>query len=106
MGRVTTFTLDQYGNVLRRTDPDLMHEDWTYNAAGQPLTDTSRAGNKTTYAYNQYGRLVSITEPGPASSGVGSPQVTFGYNSAGDVTSVTDERTTPRCTPTTRLGES
>ena len=92
MHRTTTFTLDQYGNVLRRTDPDGLHEDWTYNAAGQPLTDTSRAGNKTTYTYNNYGQLVSITEPGPAASGSGSPQETFGYDPAGDLTSVTDER--------------
>jgi len=92
LGLVTTFALDAHGNVLRRTDPDGLHEDWTYNAAGQPLTDTTRAGNKTTYAYDTKGRLTSITDPGPSSSGSGSPQATFGYDAAGDLTSVTDER--------------
>ena len=92
IGRITTFTLDPRGNVLRRTDPDGLHEDWTYNAAGQPLSDTSRAGNTTSYAYDARGRLTTVTDPGPSSTGSGSPHVTLGYNNAGDVTSMTDER--------------
>src|SRR5262249_25832139 len=46
-GNTTTFSLDSGGNILRRTDPDGLHEDWTYNAAGQVLTDTDRGGHTT-----------------------------------------------------------
>lgn len=71
LGHTTTFTLDPRGNVLRRTDPDGLHQDWTYNAAGQPLTNTSRAGHTTTYAYDTRGRLTTIIYPGPSSTGPG-----------------------------------
>jgi RHS repeat-associated protein len=84
---ITTFTLDPSdGNVTRRTDPDGLHEDWTYNSAGQVLTDTDRNGHTTSYAYDSYGQLTTITYPG-----AGSPQVRIAYDSAGDPTRVTDE---------------
>jgi len=88
-GQATTYTLDGRGNVLRRTDPDLGHEDFTYNAAGQVLTDTDRDGHATTYTYDSYGRLTRVNDPFP--SGGSSPSVAFGYDAAGDVTTGTDE---------------
>ncbi|WZP01264.1 discoidin domain-containing protein (plasmid) [Isosphaeraceae bacterium EP7] len=63
LGRTTTYTLDARGNVLRRTDPDLLHQDWTYNAAGQVLTDTDRAGIVTRYRYDAYGRTIAALPP-------------------------------------------
>ncbi|AGA28668.1 FG-GAP-like repeat-containing protein [Singulisphaera acidiphila] len=89
-GNTTTFTLDSHGNVLRRTDPDSLHEDWTYNSAGQVLTDTDRKGHTTTFAYDSRGQLTTITYPGTG-TGTGTPHVVYGYDSAGDITSVTDE---------------
>jgi RHS repeat-associated protein len=85
-GNVTTFTLDADGNVTRRTDPDLDHEDSTYDAAGLPLTATDRNGNTTTFAYDSLGRLTTITYPG-----TGTPQARLAYDAAGNLTRVTDE---------------
>jgi RHS repeat-associated protein len=72
--------------VTRRTDPDSNHEDFTYNSAGQVLTDTDRNGHTTSFAYDSLGRVITITYPG-----TGTPTVHIGYDSAGDVTHVTDE---------------
>jgi RHS repeat-associated protein len=85
-GNTTTFTLDSKGNVTRRTDPDTLHEDYTYNSAGQVLTDSDRNGNTTTYTYDSKGRLSTVTYPG-----TGSPTVHYGYDAAGNLTSVMDE---------------
>ncbi len=85
-GLVTTFTLDARGNVLRRTDPDLLHEDFTYDASGQVLTDTDRDGHATTYHHDALGRLDRVTFPG-----TGGPSVGLTRDAAGDVLSVTDE---------------
>ena len=87
-GLTTTFTLDSRGNVTRRTDPDLGHEDWTYNAAGQVLTDTDRNGHTTSLAYDALGRLAAVTEP---DAGAGIATITYGSDAAGNLTSVTDE---------------
>jgi RHS repeat-associated protein len=79
-GLTTTYTLDTHGNVLRRTDPDGLHEDWTYNTAGQMLTDTDRNGHATTYHYDAYGRPDQVTHP--AGTGTGSDVATGGTASA------------------------
>ena len=50
------------------------------------LTYTDGNGATTTYTYNSLGRLTEVQEPG-----AGSPTIHYGYDSAGDVTSVTDE---------------
>ena len=50
------------------------------------MTYTDGDGATTTYTYNDLGRLTEIEEPG-----AGSPTIEYGYDSAGDVTSVTDE---------------
>ncbi|QEH32071.1 Putative deoxyribonuclease RhsC [Aquisphaera giovannonii] len=84
-GNTTTFTLDSHGNVTRRTDPDTLHEDFTYNARGQVLTDTDRNGNTTSYSYDSNGRLTTIQYPGSDT-----PVVKYTYTSAGDLQSVTD----------------
>ena len=55
---------------LRRPGPDLYR----------------RQRPTTSYTYNSLGRLTDIKEPG-----TGSPTIEYGYDSAGDVTSVTDE---------------
>jgi RHS repeat-associated protein len=68
MGRTTTYTLDSHGNVLRRTDPDELYERWTYNSAGQVLTDTDRIGATTTYHYDSIGRLDQVFNPSGAAS--------------------------------------
>jgi RHS repeat-associated protein len=82
----TTFSLDSHGNVLEEFQPGGVHEEWTYNSAGEVLTATDGNGNTTTFTYNSLGQLTTVSEPGP-----GSPTVHYGYDAAGDVTSVTDE---------------
>jgi YD repeat-containing protein len=50
------------------------------------LTDEDALGNTTTYTYNSLGRLTSITEPGTSIA-----TIQYAYDSAGDLTQVTDE---------------
>ena len=85
-GNTTTFTLDSHGNVLEEQQPGGVDQEWTYNSAGQPLTYTDANGKTTTYTYNSLGRLTTITEPL-----TGSPTIQYGYDTAGDVTAITDE---------------
>ena len=81
--------LIQEGNVLRRTDPDGLHEDWTYNSAGQVLTDTDRNGNATDYSYDLLGRVTTITYPSTAvpldvaTGGMATSSATYSGHAAG-----------------------
>ena len=89
-GNTTTFVLDDHGNVLEEEQPGGVDQEWTYNSAGQVLTHTDADGATTTYTYNDLGRLTEIEVPG-----AGSPTIEYGYDAAGDVTSVTDPKATP-----------
>ena len=79
----TTFGYDDRGNVVSVTDP-------RGNLAGATPTDFT-----TTHTYDEAGRLVETVappvnvEPGP---GTAQPTTTYGYNTFGDQTQVSDAR--------------
>jgi RHS repeat-associated protein len=62
---------------------------YTYNNFGEVLTTTDPLGNVTTNTYDTYGNLTKVTTPAP---GTGAPaSVTqFGYNNLGQLTTITD----------------
>jgi RHS repeat-associated protein len=91
--RLWTFGYDANGNLTSVTDPDgnasgaapgSYTTRYAYDSTGELLTATDADGNKTSYtSYNPTGYPQTITDAlGNATQ--------YGYNSRGDVTSVTD----------------
>jgi RHS repeat-associated protein len=50
-------------NLAKIAYPDGTSETFTYDASGNVLTATDRAGKKTTYAYNSAGQVLTVTNP-------------------------------------------
>jgi RHS repeat-associated protein len=109
----TTASYDANGNLAQRTDAlshtvgyaydnlDQLTSDtdelnkttsYTYFPSGQLASVTTPLGNKTTYALDDDGRVTSMVEPrGNISGGTPSQYTwTYGYDGAGNRTSVTD----------------
>ncbi|HEX3156202.1 MAG TPA: RHS repeat-associated core domain-containing protein [Candidatus Angelobacter sp.] len=100
-----TFTYDENGNVLVRTDgsgaataftydpvfnkitsiTNPLHNTtrFSYDASGNLLTITDANGKTTAFTYNSFGLLTSITDPLLQ-------KVTYDYDSFGNLTAVTD----------------
>lgn len=88
-GQLRTFEYDGYGRLQRRTTPEQGATDYTYFANGMTQSITDARGASTTYAYNNRNLVTSINYGAP--SGVAAtPNVTFGYDSAGNRTSMND----------------
>jgi len=97
-GNGTSWTYDQYGNILTATkfsNPGGLLDGskgtqvasstttYTYEQVHNKVASmTDSNGNKTTYAYDGNGNLLTITYPPTAA---GTAQETFTYNSAGQV---------------------
>jgi RHS repeat-associated protein len=92
LGRVTTMTINAYGNVLTKTNNAGKTWTYTYNGLGQILTETTPdpdgAGGLvalvTSYAYDSNGRLVTLTNPDSSTK-------TYTYTTSDQIATVTDE---------------
>jgi RHS repeat-associated protein len=73
------------GRLTQTAYPDGTTESSTYDAEGDRVTSTDRAGRITTYAYDPLKRLTETTFPDSASTSTM-------YDSAGEVIAVTDAR--------------
>jgi len=63
----------------------------SYDAAGNVLTTTDAKGNVTTNAYDAANRQTTVTGADPDGSGaLSAPVMSYTYNAAGEVASVTD----------------
>jgi YD repeat-containing protein len=62
-GTSAGLTYDAAGNILTLTDRAGKKSAFTYNAAGQVLTATNAAGGVTVYTYNSDGTLSSVRTP-------------------------------------------
>jgi YD repeat-containing protein len=78
----TTYTYNDYGQVLTATDPLGHVTRFTYDAYGKPQTSTDALGNTTSFQYDDHGNLLSTTSP----TGV---TTTYTYFANGNVESVT-----------------
>jgi RHS repeat-associated protein len=110
----TTFVYDRRDLLKRRTDPDGVYTEWTYDAEGHPVTETAPVspigsaitrkmtynsrglleteedfrGKVTRYTYDRSANLKTVTLPGPNLM-----RTTYNYNHAGELEQVLLPRT-------------
>lgn len=87
-GVVTEFEYDQYGNLTVTTyavgTSDEASTSATYDLAGNVLTRTDELGNTTTYTYDAWDRLTSVTTSDPDGAGPLDARITtLTYNEMG-----------------------
>lgn len=88
-GQTRTFVYDGYGRLKSRTTPEQGTSTYSYFADDAVQTITDARGATTTFAYNNRRLPTSITFGSP--SGVAATaNVSFGYDSAANRTSMTD----------------
>ena len=88
-GQTRSFGFDGYGRVVSRTTPEQGATTYTYFPDNRVQTVTDARGATTTFGHNARHLITSITYGVP--SGVAAtPNVSFGYDSAGNRTSMTD----------------
>lgn len=64
LGNMTTFTYDaRFDKVTSITDPLGDTTTFTYDSAGNLLSQTDPNGNATSFAYNSFGQITQITDP-------------------------------------------
>ena len=85
-GNLTTFAYDNRDRRASVTDALNHVTAWTYDAAGNKLTETRPDTGVTTNVYDAMNRLTSTTDPK-------SQTTTFAYDGADNLTSLTDART-------------
>jgi RHS repeat-associated protein len=91
-GKVTSYAYDSHGNLTQVTDPDGNVTKYGYDTAGRRTSMIAPSGNitgaspsqwTTTYAYNAFGELTSVTDPL-------SHVTSYTYDADGNRSSMTD----------------
>lgn len=80
----TLYTYDDAGNILTETDPLGGVQSFSYDAAGLPLTSTDKNDNLTSMFYSLEGRIERMTDP----SGT---VTTYTYDGAGNLISMIED---------------
>ena len=88
-GLTRTFAYDGQGRLQSRTTPEQGTTTYTYFSNDEIKTVTDARGATTTFAYNNRDLVTGITYGVPGGVAA-TPNVTFGYDSAGNRTSMTD----------------
>jgi len=82
-------TYDGYGRLQTRKAPiETSETSYTYYANDKPLTVTDARGATTTYGYNSRGLVTAVSYSGPDPVPAA---ISYGYDAAGNRTSMTDE---------------
>lgn len=90
LGGTTTYSYDEYGNIIRQQGPGNLDVSYEYDANGNLLSNTIRRTSggavleeTTTYSYNANGKATSITDP------LGNTR-SFSYDALGQLLTETD----------------
>jgi RHS repeat-associated protein len=85
-GQTRSFSYDGYGRINSKTTPEQGQTNYSYFADDAVQTMTDARGVTSTYSYNNRHLVTGISYGGWA----GTPNVAFGYDSAGNRTSMSD----------------
>ena len=88
-GQWRGFAYDGYGRLLARDTPEQGHVSYSYNADDTTNVVTDARGATTTFGYNPRHLVTSITYGVPGGVAA-TPNVSLGYDAAGNRTSMTD----------------
>jgi RHS repeat-associated protein len=93
LGHITSYTYDPNGNVASVTVPISAGVNattqYTYNSFGEVLTATDPLGKVTTNTYDNNGNLLTVTTPAPNGSTAASV-TTFTYDTKGELLTIKD----------------
>ena len=89
---VFTYDPANLGDPLQMTDPNGKVWHYTYDQYGNQVSVTDALGNTATFVYDTVGRMTSSVSPNGNATGGNPANftTTYGYNPYGDLTSVTD----------------
>ncbi len=88
-GQIRSFTYDGHGRLLTRTTPEQGVTTYSYFANDTIQTITDARGATTNFSYNSRNLVTGISFGVPAGVAA-TPNVSFGYDAAGNRTSMTD----------------
>jgi YD repeat-containing protein len=88
-GQIRTFNYDGNGRLSSKTTPEQGTTSYSYFADDALQTVTDARGASTTFAYNSRRLVTGITYSVPGGVAA-TPNVSFGYDNAGNRTSMTD----------------
>jgi YD repeat-containing protein len=88
-GLTRTLNYDGYGRLSQRITPEQGTTSYTYNADDTVSTVTDARGATSTFTYNNRHLVTAITYGVPGGVAA-TPNVTYGYDAAGNRTSMTD----------------
>jgi YD repeat-containing protein len=82
----TRYDYDTLNRQTKVTDDYNKFEEYVYDKVGNKTSETDKNGNITTFSYDQYDRLLSVIDPGPAAG-----EQVFEYDEVGNLISENDQ---------------
>ncbi|WP_156804809.1 CARDB domain-containing protein [Synechococcus sp. PCC 6312] len=100
LGRIMNYDYDSLGRLIRLTlaqgRPEQAQQHFSYDAAGNLISEINENGSRTEFRYDSLNRLTQVIESDPDGAGpLTSPVTSFSYDAAGNLIQATDPRNHP-----------